>query len=676
MADGSIVFDVKVDDKKAQEQLDGLKAKAEKVSKELAELESGKAAKQNRLDDLTAKVDAARAKFEEMKAASKGAFSADEIAEQKETLGSFEHLWSETNKEVQKYTKDIEKAKTRLKDIEAKQGEIIKKTAEANKFSTKFANTMSKLGKRFKSLVASALLFTVITKAFTALRDYIGEFFTVNEKTRAELEKMKGALLTIAQIFMQAILPVAVKVMQVINAILQTIAGVLAALTGASLQSATDAAEAYESQKKAIAGVGGAAKKASKQLAGFDEINKLSSETSAGGGGASGAEIAPNFDWLTDIDEKTKNLAKIILGIGAAFATWKIASSLAGDINKVTGGIMLLVAGLALLGFGFYDANKNGWDLQNTLITIGGLLATGLGISLLTGSWIPALIAAIASVVLAFTVAYGQGDNLLVGLRNICEGFVKFFKGIFAGDIELTLKGLGQIFNGLRQVVFSVLDAAKNMFNSFLDWLDEKTGGRFTGIINTIRNIINGAIDGVKNFFANSITAIKGVFEGLVKFISGVFTGDWDTAWQGVKDTFKAIINGMIGFAEDFINRFIQKINWMISSFNSLSTFGGIFEGLNIPLIQEVSIPRLATGAVIPPNREFMAVLGDQKSGTNIETPLETMVQAFKQALGESGGNRGTAYLMVDRTVLGQLVYDLNSAESQRVGVKLVKGGG
>ena len=257
MADGSIVFDVKVDDADAQKQLSDLKAKAEKVSKELAELESGKATEQGRYDKLTAKLDAARAKLEEMRIASKGAFSADEIAEQKETVGSLEHLWSEAGKKVQQYDKNIEKAKATLDKIEAKQGEVVKKTTEASNASGKFSKNMTRLSKRFKNLVASALLFTVVTKAFTALRDYIGEFFLVNEKTRAELEKMKGALLTIGQIFLQTILPVAIRVMQVINAILQTIAGVLSAISGVSLQNAADAAEGYEKQKKAIAGVGG-----------------------------------------------------------------------------------------------------------------------------------------------------------------------------------------------------------------------------------------------------------------------------------------------------------------------------------------------------------------------------------------------------------------------------------
>lgn len=67
-------------------------------------------------------------------------------------------------------------------------------------------------------------------------------------------------------------------------------------------------------------------------------------------------------------------------------------------------------------------------------------------------------------------------------------------------------------------------------------------------------------------------------------------------------------------------------------------------------------------------------MLGDQKSGTNIEAPLDTMVQAFKQALAEggySGGNQ--AVLVLDKEVLGKVVYRLNKAEGTRIGVNLAE---
>lgn len=136
---------------------------------------------------------------------------------------------------------------------------------------------------------------------------------------------------------------------------------------------------------------------------------------------------------------------------------------------------------------------------------------------------------------------------------------------------------------------------------------------------------------------------------------------------------------------ESAINIIIKGVNWLITQLNKIHFeipdwvpgIGGKSFGINIPKVSEVKlqrieIPELARGAVIPPNREFMAVLGDQKSGTNIETPLATMVQAFKQALAESGYSGGNeAVLVLDREVLGKVIYKLNKAESTRIGVNL-----
>lgn len=69
--------------------------------------------------------------------------------------------------------------------------------------------------------------------------------------------------------------------------------------------------------------------------------------------------------------------------------------------------------------------------------------------------------------------------------------------------------------------------------------------------------------------------------------------------------------------------------------------------------------PELATGAVIPPNNKFLAVLGDQKRGTNVETPLETMVEAFNKALDQRGAsNHEPIVLQLNSEVLAEAVWD------------------
>ena len=160
------------------------------------------------------------------------------------------------------------------------------------------------------------------------------------------------------------------------------------------------------------------------------------------------------------------------------------------------------------------------------------------------------------------------------------------------------------------------------------------------------------------------------------KNIAPVFTADW---WANLA---KNALNGFIGIFEGAINGIIDGVNWLISCLNRIQIdipdwvplLGGKTFGINIPPVNYVALPRLASGAVIPPNREFLAVLGDQKSGTNIETPLSTMVQAFKQAMNDTGGISGrqiTVVMQLDHRELGRAVYNLNNEETQRVGVKL-----
>ena len=130
-------------------------------------------------------------------------------------------------------------------------------------------------------------------------------------------------------------------------------------------------------------------------------------------------------------------------------------------------------------------------------------------------------------------------------------------------------------------------------------------------------------------------------------------TGFFTTMWAGAKKTFHMAIdwikkkftdavNGGIALVESFINFIIRGINVLVRGINKLSfdvpdwvpEIGGKSLGFNIPLVPQVKIPRLATGAVIPPNREFAAILGDQRHGTNIEAPEGLIRQIVREELG------------------------------------------
>lgn len=148
---------------------------------------------------------------------------------------------------------------------------------------------------------------------------------------------------------------------------------------------------------------------------------------------------------------------------------------------------------------------------------------------------------------------------------------------------------------------------------------------------------------------------------------------DWDWLPDGVR----GVINSIIAIVEKGVNWLIDKINVFIEGIDwAVSAVGDLFgQEWNVPLIPNISIPRLARGAVIPPNREFLAVLGDQKQGVNIEAPLQTIVDAFNIALqgnaGYGGGNT-EVILEIDGREFGRAVVEQGNRENRRIGTRLV----
>jgi hypothetical protein len=130
------------------------------------------------------------------------------------------------------------------------------------------------------------------------------------------------------------------------------------------------------------------------------------------------------------------------------------------------------------------------------------------------------------------------------------------------------------------------------------------------------------------------------VFEGLAIFLKGTFTGDWEMAFEGLKQAGKGWVNSMIGMINGLLRSLGNGINSVIRLINDfLDVLPEDVSGyMRLSTISVPQIPYLAKGAVIPPNAPFMAVLGDQRHGTNIEAPLETIQQAFRAEVANMVG--------------------------------------
>lgn len=479
-----------------------------------------------------------------------------------------------------------------------------------------------------------------------------------------------------------------------------------------------------------------AAKELKKSVMGFDELNILNGNTASGSGSAgmpsgSGFDFElPEYGFLNDVSkqadevtQKLKNALPWILAIGAGLAAWKLGPKLGLDLQKtiglavgifgaltlvqnildsivngvteenmtgmifgmtlavtglyvalgpVAGGITAIVSGLAVLAVAFSDAEKNGWNFQNQMLAIAGILAAGVGIGILTGSFIPALIGMIAALILSVTTATGHGEELISGVKETLKGFIDFFAGIFTGDTERTAAGIAGIFGGLKVAIGSVIDGIRDFLNGLLDWIDQKTNGKLKPIITGIKAIVTAVFGNIKQTIGNVIDEIKTIFSGLIKFISGVFSGDFDKAWEGVKDIFKGIWNTMIDLLNGAINIIIKGLNWLIKQMNKISFnvpswvpfVGGKSIGVNISYISENVLPRLAKGAVIPANDEFLAVLGDQSHGNNIEAPEGLIRKIVRE---ESGGSGEVHVTIVLDSVTGKKLFETVVRENNAV---------
>lgn len=669
-ADGSVVIRVDADDKKAIKKLDDVAKKANDVRKGL----DGKSILINTdVSQAEREIDRLRTsigKLEEdirvkerlaletqnakamARVRSKMAIDSGDAA----TAQKMAKEWDRLDAKAKRYAEQINEAQVRL-DVEKETagnlaqavlkaaeetGEASRNAEKMNAAVKKAAKSAEAFGKRIKSVVQGALVFTVITQGLSKLRDWLSDVVSANSAASASIAKLKGALLTMVQPLVQIIIPAFTALVKVLTAVVSVIANVVSSLFGSTAKESAGAAKSLNEQKNALQGVGSAAKSAGKQLASFDEINKLSGES----GGSSSADIAPDFSFMDSISDRLKNIAKDVALIGAGFALWKISEKLPGmlgDIGTKVAGIAIAIGGLLLLFDGLKDAWENGVDWGNLTEILAGAAAAAFGLYTAfgkVGAGIALVISGAAMIVTAFKDIISNGANLKNTLLLIA-GIVATGLGFFF----LTGSVIPLVIAGIAAVVVAVLGLTGNL----------------------------------EEFCQNFKENILG---GLIDFITGVFTGDWTKAWEGIKKVFKGIWNGIVLILESAVNLIIKGVNWLIGKLNSLLENSLLAKGLDligiefrgIPQIPEVHIPRLAQGAVIPPNREFMAVLGDQKSGTNIETPLATMVQAFKQAFAESGyGGSNEAVLVLDKDVLGKVVYRLNKAEGTRIGVNLAE---
>lgn len=771
MSDGSVVIETKIDDKKAQEKLTKLNQKIERIKSNLAESESNKNVIESQLNESKKAALSAEKSIEkyteylkESTAATGGndPFSAQwarRLEESKKELAEQDKI---TQKLDAKYSSIVDKVaiqKAELNAAKEKAADLQKQVAGAQKSAQALAPTtkalspaaekaeksFNKLVGRINGLAKRVFIFTIITAALRKIKQYMWSAIQTNDDAMNAVARLKGELRTLAQPIVNIAIPAFTALAKIITYTLTGASRLLSLLFGSTYSASKKAAKSLNDQQNAIEGVGSAAKKASKYLAPFDELNTISGND-AGGGSESGGN-AVNFDsdigsgvnavmalmtgiallaigailtfsghvgvgiammvagaltvygvYASDGGEAAKTLvetglSKILIAIGPMIAILGVVLMLTGNIPW---GLGLLIAGIALFAVGEVAEN---WDLlgtnlvgalANMLIDISPYIALfGAVLLFVPGQQALGIGLIIAGIALFAVGEVGAnwellGTNLTSALTKIfseISPYIAVFGLLLAMVPGMMAVGIGMIVAGSAMFAFSVIAPNWDSITQALRGPLGKTLAMIGGFLVVLGLMLIfsgvGIPLGIGMLLAGGVSLaaaiapnwdfirdkIKNVWQKIKEFwnsyIAPVFTAAW---WLNLG---KTIMNGLISGIERGINWVLGGVSDMV---NGITGILNKIPGVNIGRVNwgNVHIPRLAQGAVIPANREFLAVLGDQKRGTNIEAPADLIRQIVREEVKNSGGGGNHITIVLD-SVNGKKIFDTVVKENNAV---------
>lgn len=646
----------------------------------LAKLENNAKKAANNVDKAAQKVATLRQQLEELQA----------VAENEKKTRSTGTVSQETGEAIQKTTQQLKMAQINLESSQIAQekasaavSEYVGKQRLAALTTQNVSEQFKKFTKRIAGLAKRVFIFTMITKALRTMRKMLLSTIGADKQMSTSLAQIRGNLISAFAPIYNYILPAIRTLLAWLAKLTAVVSVFINSLFGKTASQADASAKALYNQASATEAAGDAAEKAKKQLSGLDEMNRWESNDSSGGGGGGSSGIAPKFDLSDQVDTGkigkiaavVRELSPYVAAVAAGFAAWKIGKKFLGNLSKAKqlalavagavlmainvvdmlknginfdnltgyiigaaaaviglglafgvlgGAITAIVAGLVLLGVAIRDVIKNGFNSKNlTAITV-ALLTIGGAIAIITGAWIPLLIAAIAAVVVWIVAKW----------TSIKEWISKTTSSIDAA--------FEQFLANVEEGVAAAVDWVIEKWTAVKDW--------FSGLWEKVSSGAVAAWDGIKSAFKSVPEWFQSKFRDAWQKVKDVFsTGGriWSGIKEGIESTFRTVVNAIIRGMNTIIAVPFNRINFMLNTirnahFLGISPFQNLWGVNPLPVPQ---IPMLARGAVIPANRQFLAVLGDQRNGNNLEAP-ESML---RQIVREEAGGAGSRYEFIAR---------------------------
>ena len=282
--------------------------------------------------------------------------------------------------------------------------------------------------------------------------------------------------------------------------------------------------------------------------------------------------------------------------------------------------------------------------LKATLAGIGGGVK-GL-FTILKANPVGAIITAIGLVITALIHLWNTNEDFRNWVTEFYNGCIKpIFEQIGKTLSELWNEHLKPLWEKLKPGITSIWDTIKTVWDTIANLIG--------GIIEFLSPIISGIlaeIGSVVDYISTYIGMIADVLSGIIDFIAGIFTGDWERAWEGVKEIFSSIWEGIKSLAKSAINILIDTVNGIIRGLNKihlpnweiLGSLAG--KGINIPLI-----PRLEKGGVL--TSPTIAMMGEY-AGAYHNPEIVTPQNILRETIDASNGNLVSAFYQMCQQVI------------------------
>lgn len=345
----------------------------------------------------------------------------------------------------------------------------------------------------------------------------------------------------------------------------------------------------------------------------IDGSQKNISDTIVGGWQGILDTVAPILDALfalwNVIFNAIMTVLETILGIiKMLWEKWgkdfiKYMRSLWSGLKKILDGAISIIKGLADFVTGIFSGDwKKAWDgikqvFQGVWDAIKGVIEI-----------------AIAYIQLVIKVCVDV-------IKGIWSAIVGFFKDLWNKIVEIFV-GIGEWFAGVFQ---SAWDGIVNIWNAVVGWFQgvwDGIVGVFSAVGSWFAGIFQSAWEGIKNAFST----VGSFFQGIWNSIKSIFEKVGVSIGEGISEAFKSVVNGVISFAANIINGFIDSINWAIGVINKIP-------GVNIDKLSRIELKGLAEGGYVEANNPVPVVIGDNRNEGEIVSPISKMRDTMLDAL-------------------------------------------